>query len=194
VRLSANDVTSAERAVRELEALGARASPELQARLAANRQEPRKVVELLAPLAKVLRLRPEAWPLLVSALDDEKERDRIIEASVSRLMLVPAEQEVAAAAAEKLFHGGHVDAARVLCQKAFESCRQAQFAFNAACCLCRLGRVDEGLEWLSRAVEAGYKSPEPLDQDPDLAPLRTHPAFPALRDAAKTAAAPGANG
>ena len=61
------------------------------------------------------------------------------------------------------------------------------FAFNAACCLCRLGRVDEGLEWLSKAVATGYTSPVPLDDDPDLDPLRSHPGFAALKEAAHKA-------
>lgn len=187
VRLSANDPAGAERAVREMGPEAARTAPELRARLAAHHQRPHEVVELLSAPASVLRLRPEAWPLLVSALDDDRRRDEIITAAVSRLALSPQEQEVAAAAAEKLFHSGHIEAALVLCQKAFDVCKAPGFAFNAACCLCRLGRVDEGLEWLTQAVRAGYKSPVSLEEDPDLAPLRSHPGFAALRDAAKNA-------
>lgn len=188
VRLSANDPQGAERALRDLGEGVIRASPELRARLAAHRQEPHRVIELLAPLAAVQRLRPEAWPLLISAYDDLKARDELIAASVARLALSPQEAEIAAAAAAKLFHGGHIDAALVLCQRAFEVCKSPFFAFNAACCLCRLGRVDEGLAWLTKAVQAGYRSVESLEKDPDLAPLRSHPGFAALRDAAKTPA------
>jgi hypothetical protein len=185
VRLSANDPNGAERALIDMGELASRTSPELRARLAAHRQQPHRVVELLAPLAAAQRLRPEAWPLLISAIDDPERRAALLSESVSRLALSPPEQELALGAAEKLFHGGHVEAALVLCQRAFEVCRAPVFAFNAACCLCRLGRVDEGLEWLTTAVTAGYRSSELLDDDPDLAPLRAHPAFAALRDAAR---------
>lgn len=188
VRLSANDVLGAEKALREMGPEAQRTSPELRARLAAHRQEPHRVVELLAPLATVLRLRPEAWPLLVSALDDARRLDEIVTQAVSRLKLSPQEQEIASAAAEKLFQSGHIEAALLLCKRAFEVSGAPLFAFNAACCLCRLGRVDEGLEWLTRAVKAGYRSPVSLEEDPDLAPLRTHPGFAALRDEAKSAA------
>lgn len=185
VRLSADDPAGAERALREMGDFAQRTSPELRARLAAHRQEPRKVVELLSGLAMVQRLRPEAWPLLMSAMDDERERDELIAASVARLALSPPEQELAAASAERLFQGGHIDAARVLCQRAFEVCKRPLFAFNAACCLCRLGRVDEGLSWLKRAVEAGFKSAARLEDDPDLAPLRALPGFAELSAAAR---------
>ena len=184
VRLSANDVPGTERVLREMGPDVARVNPELRARVAAFRQEPGRVVELLAPVAAVLRLRPEAWPLLVSALEDDRRRDELIGQAVSRLALSPGEQQIAAAAAEKMYQGGHLEAARVLCQKAFDVCGQPSFAFNASCCLCRLGRVDEGLQWLTKAVKAGYRSPVPLEEDPDLAPLRALPGFAQLRDEA----------
>ncbi len=184
VRLAANDPDGAEKALREMGSDAQRTSPELRARLAAHRQDPRRVVELLKPVASILRLRPEAWPLLMSALDSDAERDVIIRDAVSRLALSPAEQQIALAACEKLFHGGHVEAANVMCQKAFEVSKAPLFAFNAACCLCRLGDVQQGLEWLKKAVDAGYKSPVPLDDDPDLAPLRELPGFAELKAAA----------
>ncbi|MBL8953113.1 MAG: hypothetical protein JNK82_20215 [Myxococcaceae bacterium] len=184
VRLSANDPDGAEKALREMGVDVQRTSPELRARLAAHRQEPHRVVQLLKPLASILRLRPEAWPLLMSALDDEAERDVIIRDAVSRLALSPAEQQIALAATEKLFHSGHVAAANVMSQRSFEVAKEPVFAFNAACCLCRLGDVEKGLAWLKTAVDAGYKSPVPLDDDPDLAPLRELPGFAELKAAA----------
>lgn len=184
VRLSALDPDGAEKALREMGADVQRTSPELRARLAAHRQDSKRVVELLKPVASVLRLRPEAWPLLVSAIDDDAERDVIIRDAVSRLALSPAEQQIALAACEKLFHGGHIEAANVMSQKAFEVSKAPIFAFNAACCLCRLGDVEPGLEWLKKAVAAGYTSPVPLDDDPDLAPLRELPGFAELKAAA----------
>ena len=188
VKLAANDVTGCERVLRELGPDVARVSPELRARVAAHRQEPHRVVELLAAPAAANRLRPEAWPLLVSAVEDERKLDEIVTQAVSRLALAPAEQEIASSAAAKLFQGGHIPAALLLCQRAFEVCKAPVFAFNAACCLCRLGQVDQGLVWLTRAVKAGYKSPVSLEEDPDLAPLRALPGFAALRDEAKSAA------
>lgn len=188
VRLSANDVGGAERALREMGPEAARVAPELRARIAAHRQEPHRVVEILAPAAAAMKLRPEAWPLLVSALDDDLKLDEIVSQAVSRLALAPPEQELAAAASQKLYEGGHIAASLLLCQRAFEVCKAPMFAFNAACCLCRLGRVDQGLIWLTKAVKAGYRSPVALEQDPDLAPLRELPGFAALADEAKSAA------
>ena len=61
----------------------------------------------------------------------------------------------------------NVEAALVLCQEAFAVSHTGLFAFNAACCLCRLGRVEEGLDWLGRAVKAGYGNKTAIDEDPE---------------------------
>jgi Zn-dependent protease len=50
-------------------------------------------------------------------------------------------------------------------------------AYNVACAHARAGRIDQGLDWIKRAVDAGYSDFESLEQDPDLEPLRNQPEF-----------------
>ena len=53
---------------------------------------------------------------------------------------------------------------------------------HAACCLARLGRVDEGLGALQRAAElAPGTFNDALDSDADLAALRADGRWPAVR-------------
>lgn len=49
--------------------------------------------------------------------------------------------------------------------------------YNLACSLALKKRKGEALRSLERAVELGYKDIDWLLQDPDLDPLKTHPAF-----------------
>jgi hypothetical protein len=49
--------------------------------------------------------------------------------------------------------------------------------YNMGCCTARLGRFPEALQYLNRAVDAGYDRPEKYREDPDLEPLRGHPSF-----------------
>jgi len=56
-------------------------------------------------------------------------------------------------------------------------------AFNVACCEARLGRVEEAMDWLVKAVEGGLDDVHLLDTDEDLQPLRQHPFWPELRKA-----------
>jgi Zn-dependent protease len=50
-------------------------------------------------------------------------------------------------------------------------------AYNIACAHARAGRIDQALEWIKRAVDAGYSDLESLEKDPDLEVLRDHPEF-----------------
>jgi Zn-dependent protease len=57
----------------------------------------------------------------------------------------------------------------------------AQIAFEVACSWARADRADEGLRWVEAAVDAGFKAPSILDSEPDLAPVRALPGWPAVR-------------
>jgi Zn-dependent protease len=81
----------------------------------------------------------------------------------------------------QLFHADRFELALAACQLGFERFGRPAFAYNAACSLARLGRVDEGLDWLGRALRAGFDDLEALEQDPDLAALRGDPRFVEIR-------------
>jgi tetratricopeptide (TPR) repeat protein len=49
--------------------------------------------------------------------------------------------------------------------------------YNLACSLCVLGRQDEAMDNLERALELGYEHLEYLTEDRDLAPLHRNPRF-----------------
>ena len=44
--------------------------------------------------------------------------------------------------------------------------------YNIACSFARLGKLDRSLEWIGRAIEAGFRRPDLMQRDPDLAALR----------------------
>ena len=57
----------------------------------------------------------------------------------------------------------------------------AQTAFEVACSWARAGEADEALRWVEAAVDAGFRAPGLLDGEPDLAPVRALPGWPAVR-------------
>jgi stage IV sporulation protein FB len=57
----------------------------------------------------------------------------------------------------------------------------AQTAFEVACSWARAGKADEALRWVEAAVDAGFKAPGLLDGEPDLASVRAHPGWSAVR-------------
>lgn len=61
---------------------------------------------------------------------------------------------------------------------------QAQTMFEVACAWSQAGRPEDGLRWLERAVRAGFKAPNLLDHEPDLAPVRELSGYSAVRDQA----------
>jgi hypothetical protein len=54
-------------------------------------------------------------------------------------------------------------------------------AYNAACSWARLGDADRGLEWVGTALDRGWDDAEQLDSDEDLAAVRAHPGWAAVR-------------
>jgi Zn-dependent protease len=57
----------------------------------------------------------------------------------------------------------------------------AQTAFEVACSWARAGSAEEALRWVEAAVDAGFRAPGLLDSEPDLAPVRALPGWPAVR-------------
>jgi Zn-dependent protease len=62
-----------------------------------------------------------------------------------------------------------------------ENPRTGFTAFNVACSYTKLGEHDVAMQWLARAVDDGFDSVELLDNDEDIAGLRTRPGFAELR-------------
>lgn len=79
-----------------------------------------------------------------------------------------------------LFYAGQFASALRVSERRFERFKHTDSAFNAACSLTKLGRLDEALAWLARAVEHGYRDVKALREDADLAGLRSHQGFQQL--------------
>ncbi|MEN6311421.1 MAG: hypothetical protein ABFD80_07790 [Acidobacteriota bacterium] len=88
--------------------------------------------------------------------------------------------EAQARGQETLAAGRFDDA--ILCFEIVEAVRPGRPAplYNLACAHCRAGDRKKGLEYLQRAVEAGFRNFELLAADEDLKPLRGDPAFARL--------------
>jgi thiol-disulfide isomerase/thioredoxin len=57
-------------------------------------------------------------------------------------------------------------------------------AYNTACAYGRTGQVEEGFQWLTRAVDGGWDDPAHLGSDPDLESLRNDARFEKLLEQA----------
>jgi Zn-dependent protease len=96
-------------------------------------------------------------------------------------------QEAVTKITRALFLRGHYEACRAACEVASRRGKGLHHGFNAACSLLRLGRPDEALERLARVIADGFSDASSLDHDEDIAPLRRHPGWAAVRDAATPA-------
>jgi stage IV sporulation protein FB len=57
----------------------------------------------------------------------------------------------------------------------------AQTAFEVACSWSRADEPERAIAWLERAADAGFRAAGVVDGEPDLAAVRTHPRWPAVR-------------
>jgi hypothetical protein len=58
---------------------------------------------------------------------------------------------------------------------------RAQTAYEIACAAARTGDNEQAIAWLGRAIDDGFRAGVLLDGEPDLAPLRIRPEWPAIR-------------
>jgi Zn-dependent protease len=77
----------------------------------------------------------------------------------------------------KAFEAGEFDLSAQAGVLAIERGGGPHIAYNIACAHARAGRIDQALEWIKRALHAGYSDFDSLENDPDLDILRDHPAF-----------------
>lgn len=59
---------------------------------------------------------------------------------------------------------------------------QPQTAFEVACAWAQADDPRRGLEWLTRAVDVGFKAPTLIDHEADLEPVRALPGYAVLRE------------
>ena len=58
--------------------------------------------------------------------------------------------------------------------------------YNLACSYSRIGRIEEAVRALHRALDLGYRDFYWISRDPDLAPIRQHPLYKDLRKRMRT--------
>lgn len=98
------------------------------------------------------------------------------------LAALEGDREAGASADAALFYAERYDAAASLGESLFERFGDAGDAYNTACSHSCAGRAHEGLEWLDRAVEAGYADLAHLESDDDLAAVRALDGYGPIRD------------
>lgn len=164
---------------------GWQVAPELKARLLATHDDVDGVIATLMPEVTNGHLAVTAAPLLASALFAQSRLQEV--EAVATLMLANAKTRedaagrVAADLTARLFHANAPDGSLRLSEFLWKKFAKGEDAFNAACSLVKLSRLDEALGWLTEAVRAGMpKLREALTEDADLAPLRERPEFAAL--------------
>jgi hypothetical protein len=80
----------------------------------------------------------------------------------------------------RAFYAGFYELASAASEARFQRTGAAEAAYNVACCCARRGQVDEGVDWLVKALAAGFADRALLAKDPDLDPLRASQRFPAI--------------
>ncbi len=78
---------------------------------------------------------------------------------------------------DKAFHTSSYQTSAAAGRLAFERGRDPAVAYNIGCALARDGQVDESLEWIARAVDAGFEDKALISSDPDIDVLRSLPEF-----------------
>jgi Zn-dependent protease len=79
--------------------------------------------------------------------------------------------------ANKLFFVAHFHDAMKLYEFSFELFHCASDAYNVACSLSRLNRLEEALVWVHTAIKAGYSDLTHLENDEDLESVRSLPGY-----------------
>lgn len=158
-----------------------------QARAAAQRARARGdlrgVAAALLPEARLGALPERELAELVGALLRLGREAELVALCRERLTAFARKADaaiLARLAAEALGDDGAYEEAAEVAQLAFQQLRVPYHAYDAACHLVQLGRDDQAIEWLERAVAAGLELGEALQSDPALEPLRDRPGFQEL--------------
>ena len=165
--LRKRDFPGARQAVQQMGAVPPSLS--LRARLAAASNDPDQVIELLWSAVPT----ENDLPLLVSALIMRERFDDVVRLALKH----PA---LADTASTRLFEAQAFEQSLELCRAERERTGIGRFAYNEACCLCRLGRFDDAVTALQKAKPLGCPELKNVATDADLAPIRDRPEVLAL--------------
>ncbi len=182
-RVYRGDLVGARQALAEMTL--AQPSLELVVRVATAERDWAGVVALLEPRLTELRADAGTLRVLFEALIAQGHPERAVALCRSLCEGETSTPTAVHEASAQLFHAKQFEASLTVCGLLFERFGDRVAAVNAACCLARLGRLDEGLGWATRAVDAGYADATHLEADEDLAPLRARPGFAALVERAR---------
>ncbi len=149
-----------------------------------------------AAMAVFLSFKAEEWPLLIPLIETSYQSSlrpelgmilaqALIEAGRYQealpLIADPRQSEYApglyAAMQHSAFRAGQYETSIEAGRLALERGASPVIAYNIACAHARMGKNDEAMEWVNRAVEAGFNERETLGSDPDIAALRVRPEF-----------------
>ena len=168
LRLQRRDFAGAKQAVKAMAPLTP--SNSLQARLAASDGDVAEVLRLLSPAGAATEA---DRPLLLSAL---LANERFDDAHA----LAKAHPDLRAAAAARLFEAKAWHQALELYAAERARTGDGLYAYNEACCLSRLGRLEEAVTALQKARLLGYPDLAKLTTDADLEAVRDRPEVRAL--------------
>jgi Zn-dependent protease len=153
------------------------------ARRAMRRGELGRAAALLLPEARAGRLDEGDLADLVAVLVRLKRRRALVELCRERLGAFARREDaapLARVAAEALADDGAHEEALAVSKAAFQQLGVPHHAYDAAAQLVPLGRHEEAVAWLRRAIDAGLDCAGTMWTDPALEPLRGRADFAAL--------------
>jgi hypothetical protein len=108
----------------------------------------------------------------------EKKFAEAVDAFTALVRDNPYDGDLASAFGEALHGAGRDDEAIGAMKAAAElGWRPSAQLYNIACVLALRGKHDEAIEWLSKALDAGFAEQETLEKDSDMDSLRAEPRF-----------------
>ena len=139
------------------------------------------ITRALTVLEQAFERRPSKWTgyLLGQAYIKAKRFDDAM-ALCSNPALADFTGPLCVALEGEAFQAGRYETAMRAGVLAFERERDPLVAYNVACALARSARSEEAIEWINRAVDAGFKDHAKIKADPDLDTLRGRPEFQSI--------------
>jgi stage IV sporulation protein FB len=125
----------------------------------------------LAPLVATEAYWP--WLQLAKTLAPKKHFEVLEKLTTSEVLALLPREVAFELGAQMFYAGGYRECLRIS-EELFAIHTTGTDAYNAACCESRLGNFAAALDWLRRAIAAGYSDYDGLDADEDLQALREH--------------------